>query len=58
MDGSRRKRRRVDDTEQRPRISRKLASRSVVKDVRNDEQYRRQMYAISVRDTLRKKSEA
>lgn len=57
MDGNKRKRRRTDDVEQRPSISRKRSSRPAVKDVKADEQYRRQLYAVSVRDTLRKKLE-
>ncbi|KAF8312683.1 RNA polymerase I-specific transcription initiation factor RRN3 [Clavulina sp. PMI_390] len=56
MEGTR-KRRRTDDLDQRPKVSRKLSTSSSTRDTKGDEQYRRQMYALSVRDALMKKSE-
>lgn len=58
MESNRRKRRRTDDAEGRPSVSRKLSSISTPKDIRLDDQYRRQLYGVSVRDALRKKLEA
>lgn len=49
------KRRRTDDDRPGPTIPRKLSIRS--KGPRDDDQYRKQMYIMSVRDALRKKSE-
>jgi hypothetical protein len=58
MEVNRRKRRRTDDLENVPGVSKKFSARSATKTGKEDEQYRRQMYTVSVRDALRKKSEA